>query len=421
MITPPEITIPQTIRVARPTEQRLSNGVRMLALTNPGQNVVRISFVFEAGTTTQHKPFVASSAQNLLSEGSSRHSAIEIAEALDYYGSYFEVSLDRDYSVITFCCLARFFEQSIGTFEEILLDPLYAPDEIAIYASKRKQSLAIERRKTATKARERFASALFGADHPYGVSYDEKHYDDITHNDLAEFYRRRYTAGNCFVVCSLDDDPARLARIARFAEQIPQAEVCSPVEIAAPHSSLYDFEQVDSAVQSSIRVGKLLFGRRHPDFVGMQVVSYILGGYFGSRLINNLRERNGFTYSIFASMVNMRHAGYMAIATDVGCEVSERAVEEILYEVGHLGRELVSTEELETVRRIMFGEFMRILDGPMGLVDVTIEATQNGTDNGYIASSLEEIRTITPERVRDLAQRYLDPETLTTVIVGNKN
>ena len=420
-MTPPEITIPQTIRVARPTEQRLSNGVRMLALTNPGQNVVRISFVFEAGTTTQHKPFVASSAQNLLSEGSSRHSAIEIAEALDYYGSYFEVSLDRDYSVITFCCLARFFEQSIGTFEEILLDTLYAPDEIAIYASKRKQSLAIERRKTATKARERFARALFGDDHPYGVSYDEKHYDDITHNDLAEFYRRRYTAGNCFVVCSLDDDPARLARIAQFAEQIPQAEECKPVEIAAPHSSLYDFEQVDSAVQSSIRVGKLLFGRRHPDFVGMQVVSYILGGYFGSRLINNLRERNGFTYSIFASMVNMRHAGYMAIATDVGCEVSERAVEEILYEVGHLREELVSAEELETVRRIMFGEFMRILDGPMGLVDVTIEATQNGTDNGYIASSLEEIRTITPERVRDLAQRYLDPTTLTTVIVGNKN
>ncbi|MBO5655638.1 MAG: insulinase family protein, partial [Rikenellaceae bacterium] len=408
-MTPPEITIPQTIRVARPTEQRLSNGVRMLALTNPGQNVVRISFVFEAGTTTQHKPFVASSAQNLLSEGSSRHSAIEIAEALDYYGSYFEVSLDRDYSVITFCCLARFFEQSIGTFEEILLDPLYAPDEIAIYASKRKQSLAIERRKTATKAREMFASALFGADHPYGVSYDEKHYDDITHNDLAEFYRRRYTAGNCFVVCSLDDDPARLARIAHFAEQIPQAEECKPIEIATPHSSLYDFEQVDSAVQSSIRVGKLLFGRRHPDFVGMQVVSYILGGYFGSRLINNLRERNGFTYSIFASMVNMRHAGYMAIATDVGCEVSERAVEEILYEVGCLREELVSAEELETVRRIMFGEFMRILDGPMGLVDVTIEATQNGTDNGYIASSLEEIRTITPERVRDLAQRYLDP------------
>jgi predicted Zn-dependent peptidase len=331
------------------------------------------------------------------------------------------VSLDRDYSVITFCCLARFFEQSIGTFEEILLDPLYAPDEIAIYASKRKQSLAIERRKTATKARERFASALFGADHPYGVSYDEKHYDDITHNDLAEFYRRRYTAGNCFVVCSLDNDPARLARIARFAEQIPQAEECKPIEIATPHSSLYDFEQVDSAVQSSIRVGKLLFGRRHPDFVGMQVVSYILGGYFGSRLINNLRERNGFTYSIFASMVNMRHAGYMAIATDVGCEVSERAVEEILYEVGHLREELVSAEELETVRRIMFGEFMRILDGPMGLVDVTIEATQNGTDNGYIASSLEEIRTITPERVRDLAQRYLDPTTLTTVIVGNKN
>ena len=115
----------------------------------------------------------------------------------------------------------------------------------------------------------------------------------------------------------------------------------------------------------------------------------------------------------------MRHAGYLAIATDVGSEVAERAIEEIRREVDLLRREPVSAEELETVRRIMFGEFMRILDGPMGVVDVTIEATQNGTDNSYIARSLEEIRTITPERVLDLAQRYLDPETLTTVVVGN--
>jgi predicted Zn-dependent peptidase len=174
-------------------------------------------------------------------------------------------------------------------------------------------------------------------------------------------------------------------------------------------------------MQSAVKIGFMALESSHPDFFKFRFLSVLLGGYFGSRLINNLRERNGFTYSIFASMVNMRHAGYMAIATDVGCEVSERAVEEILYEVGCLREELVSAEELETVRRIMFGEFMRILDGPMGLVDVTIEATQNGTDNGYIASSLEEIRTITPERVRDLAQRYLDPTTLTTVIVGNKN
>lgn len=419
-MTAPEITIPRTINVPEPATTTLDNGVRMFSFANAGQSVIRISFVFEAGTTTQSKPFVASATQNMLSEGSQQHSALQIAEALDYYGSYFEVNLDRDYSIITFCCLARFFDESIDTFEEILLDPLFAPDEIAIYADKRKQSLAIERRKTSTKARERFAQALFGASHPYGISSDEQHYDNLTHDDLEDFYRNRYCAENCFVVCSLGDNPTQLARIAAFAEKLPQRGPKQSITLPTPCSTLYDFEQVDTAVQTSVRMGKLLFGRRHPDFVGMQVVSYILGGYFGSRLINNLRERNGFTYSIFSSMINMRHAGYMAIATDVGCEVANQAVAEIQHEIELLRTALVPHDELETVRRIMFGEFMRILDGPMGIVDVAIEATQNGTDMGYIARSLDEIRTITPERVQALAQEYLDPATLTTVVVGKR-
>ncbi len=415
----PEITIPKTISVARPVTHTLSNGVRLLGYTNPEQSVVRISFVFEAGTTTQHKPFVASSTQNMLSEGSTSHSALQIAEALDYYGSYFEVNLDRDYSVITFCCLARFFEESIKTFEEILLDPLFDSDELAIYAGKRRQNLEIERRKTSTKARERFAQALFGAAHPYGVSYHEALYNDLTHDDLVSFYRKRYCAENCFVVCTLDNNDARLARIAEFAAKIPKGTKQNII-LPPTKSSLYEYEEVEGAVQSSIRIGKLLFGRSHPDFVGMQVVSYILGGYFGSRLINNLRERNGFTYSIFASMINMRHAGYFAIATDVGAEVSERAIEEIGREIKLLQNTLTDEAELETVKRIMFGEFMRILDGPMGVLDALIEATQNNTTLDYLADSLDQIRNITPERVQQLARQYLDTDTLTTVIVGKK-
>lgn len=416
----PEIKIPKTISVAKPRCQTLDNGVRLLGYTNADQSVVRISFVFEAGTTTQHKPFVASSTQNMLSEGSSSHSALQIAEALDYYGSYFEVNLDRDYSVITFCCLARFFDESIGTFEEILLDPLFDSGELAIYAGKRRQSLEIERRKTSTKARERFAQALFGKTHPYGVSYDEALYDNLTHDDLASFYRERYTAENCFVVCTLDNNEARLARIAEFAAKIPSRAAKNIITLPQPQSLLWDYEEVESAVQSSIRIGKLLFGRGHADFVGMQVVSYVLGGYFGSRLINNLRERNGFTYSIFSSMINMRHAGYFAIATDVGSDVAERAIDEIQNEICELQQTLMDEAELETVKRIMFGEFMRILDGPMGLLDALIEATQNGTSLDYIADSLEQIRNITPERVQQLAQQYLDTDTLTTVVVGRK-
>ena len=119
-------------------------------------------------------------------------------------------------------------------------------------------------------------------------------------------------------------------------------------------------------------------------------------------------------------MINMRHTGYFAIATDVGAEVSERAIEEIGREIKLLQNTLTDEAELETVKRIMFGEFMRILDGPMGVLDALIEATQNNTTLDYLADSLDQIRNITPERVQQLACQYLDTDTLTTVIVGKK-
>lgn len=414
----PPIIIPDSVAVAEPTLYTLPNGARLYAHSNPGQAVCRISFVFTAGTSTQTHPFVASSTENLLCEGSLRHSATQIADSLDYYGSYYEVSLDRDYAVVTFCCLTRFFEQSIPLFEEILLEPAFDSHEIEIYAEKRKQSLSIERSKSTTRARELFAIKLYGEQHPYGISSPERQYDNLQRDDIVEFYRSRYTSRCCFAVCTTDTAPEHLSRLMEFVGKIPDRGSCPDVTIPSALSAGYCYEPFKNAVQSSIRIGKVLFGRTHPDFTGMQILSYVLGGYFGSRLIKNLRERNGFTYSIFASMINMRYSGYFAIATDVGSEVTSEAVAEILREIELLCTEPIPEEELETVRRIMFGEYMRILDGPMGIVDATIEATENGTDNSYITRSIAALKAVTPEQLRDLAAKYLDPQGLTTVVVG---
>lgn len=414
----PAITIPDTVSVATPSQELLANGTTLYTIASEGQNVVRISLVFTAGTSTQTSPFVASATENLLSEGTLRHTAAEIAERLDYYGSYYEVSCDRDYAVLTFCSLTRFFDSSIDVFEEILTEPAFSENEIRIYADNRKQALAIERSKATTRARELFAQKLYGASHPYGISSPESCYDNLTRSNIIEFYRTHYVSGNCFAVCSTDTDTERLQRIRTFVGNLPQGISTATADIPEAHSEKYCREAFKGAAQASIRIGKVLFGRQHPDFVGMQVVSYILGGYFGSRLIQNLRERNGFTYSAFASIINLRASGYAAFATDVGCEHTEQAVTEIYNEIRRLAEEPISTTELEMVRRIMFGEFMRILDGPMGIVDVTIEAVQSGTDNGYINRALQEVRGITPERISALTLKYLDIDALTTVIVG---
>ena len=151
----------------------------------------------------------------------------------------------------------------------------------------------------------------------------------------------------------------------------------------------------------------------------MQVLTTLLGGYFGSRLMQNLRERNGFTYGVFSAMVNFQKAGYLAIATQVGVEVTDEALRQIAAEIERLREELVPDEELQLVKNIMAGEMMRILDGPFGIADVTTENILCGFDNAQIARNLERIRAISANEIRSLAQRYLAQEDLVTVVAGD--
>ena len=151
----------------------------------------------------------------------------------------------------------------------------------------------------------------------------------------------------------------------------------------------------------------------------MQVLSTLLGGYFGSRLMQNLREQNGYTYGVYSAMVNFQQTGYLAIATQVGTEVTEDALQQIATEIDRLRTERVSEQELSLVKNIMAGEMMRILDGPFGIADVTTENILCGFDNRQIEENLRRIRNTTPDEILSLAQRYLAPEDMVTVVAGD--
>ena len=415
----PELTIPTNIEVTLSLEHKSKNGVAIHVINTADYEVVRVSFVFGAGTRSQNHPFVASATANMLAEGSREFTAQQLAERLDYYGSYFDVNIDRDYAYITFCSLKKFFPQTAEVIEQIILHPVFPQKEVATYCTKRRQQLTIERQKVETKAREKFAQSIFGEKHPYGVSYSESEYDSITREHIEEHYNKLYTAQNSMIVCSGSITEDVLNRIKAIAEQLPKGERGMADGVPAFETSHYQRIHHAGALQSSIRMGRLLFQRTHPDFVPIQVLATILGGYFGSRLMQNLRERNGFTYGVFSAMVNFQHTGYLAIATQVGTEVTDEALKQIAHEIEILRTERVDEEELLLVKNIMAGEMMRILDGPFGIADVTTENILCGLDNSQINENLRRIRQTTPDDILRLAQKYLDPKDLVTVVVGD--
>ena len=413
----PDIIIPDSVVMPRTEEHTSANGVKIYTLASNDFEVVRFTFVFRAGSSMQHKPFTASTTSNMLAEGSTTLSAQQIADELDFYGSYFDVNIDRDYVYISFATLSKFFEQTLRVAREIILRPAFSSKELRTYCSKRKQGLAIERKKIDVQSRELFGKALFGDEHPYGISADESLYDDITREDIVALYEELYTADNCFMVCSGNIDEAVIGGMKEIAEALPKGKATLP-EFPATVTTHKVYKEVESAVQSSIRIGRLLFPRTHPDFVGMQVVATVLGGYFGSRLMQNLREMHGYTYGVMAAMINFEKEGYLAIATQVTRDHTEDALREIYYEIERLRTELIDEEELQLAKNMMIGEILRILDGPFGIADVTIENIMCGMDNSSTEKNVELINAITPEEVQRLAAKYLCREDLVEVVVG---
>lgn len=414
----PPFRLPGRLNIPPAQQTVLPNGIRLWTIDAGTQPLIRLSLVFGAGTRYQSAPFVASAVLNLMSEGTARYTAAQIAGMFDFYGIYYDTSIDRDYSVVTVSCLSRFLPKTLELLGEILFEPLFPERELEIYASKRKQQLVIEREKPSYQARELFSEALFGKEHPYGRVSPAAEYDNLTTGLLRSFYETYYTAGNLFAVASGEVTPTAREAMAQFLCRFGSGLAVSDPGVPQARSTAMIREKRNGALQSSIRIGKVLFPKEHPDFNGMQVAATVLGGYFGSRLVKNLREDKGYTYGIYSAMLNMQHSGYFAVASDVTAPATDDAVAEILKEVERLRTEPVPPAELDMVRNIIVGEMMRILDGPFGIADVTIENVQCGMTNGALTAFFDEVRTITPDRIRELAVRWLDPASFSTVIVG---
>lgn len=413
----PEIHPISLPRVPHYEVTKAANGTPLYTLHNSTQGVVRVSFVFRAGTSYQTVPFSASTVVNTLSEGTQNLSGEQIAEGLDFVGSYYDANIDRDWSVVTFCSLGKFIDPTLDIAEEVILRPSFPEREIASYCAKRKEQLHIQRSKPEQLSRELFGKSLFGENHPYGITSSEEAYDDLSPELLREFYQAHYNAANAFAVISGDFGPEVEERVKAILAALPEGKEASR-EIPPLESVPFAKESLEGAVQSSVKIGIPLFSRSHPDFIPLQVLATAMGGYFGSRLMQNLREEHGYTYGAYAAMINLDQSGYFVMSAEVAAEHTDEAIAEFFNELERIASEPIGEEELEIVRKIIVGDVMRIFDGPFGAADVTIENIQNGERNDYTEHFMECVRTITPAELLAVAERHLQKNRCTVTIIG---
>ncbi len=417
--SPPAILEVLNLSLPRPELIHLDNGIPVYVLDFPGQEILKIEVVYRAGRPEERKRLAARATSKLLREGTHTRSAAEIAEHFDYYGGSISVPPHLDTSNFILFSLSKYAHELIPVFAEVLQQPSFPEAELETFCRTNVQELQIDLEKVEVLAYRSITELIFGEQHPYGYNSVAEDYANLTRQDIVQHFETWYTPSNCTIFASGRIDTDVLGLLNQY---FGQSRVSGLVPVFEPTFAVFKPRKVHltqpASLQTAIRVGRRLFGREHPDFNGVFVLNTILGGYFGSRLMMNIREKKGFTYNIYSTADAMLRDGCFYIATEVNKDKAAATLRAIVAEMKKLRQEPVSEDELAMVRNYLLGMLLNGLDGPMNISDVVRGLVVDELPWESYDVLVHTIRNITPEDVQQLAQKYLHPADFWTVTVG---
>ncbi|MCB0638402.1 MAG: insulinase family protein [Lewinella sp.] len=397
----------------------LRNGLPVYGARLGTQEIVRIELVCWAGRPYELQPLTAMAAGQLLKEGTRRRSGRELAEFFDFYGANLRIPFQMDTTNVVLYCLNRHLETVLPVLAEMIAEPAFPADELASLVRRRKQSLLEDLSQNDVVAYRQITECFFGPDHPYGYNSSAARYDELAVAGIAEHHQRLVHAGNGFIVLSGQVTPAVEAQLDRYLGDLPVGlAAADPALTPKTESPRTIYLPRPNTAQTAIRIGRRLFSRQHPDAHGLYVLANLLGGYFGSRLMENLREDKGYTYNVSASYDSLRWDGSFQIDAEVGNEVVEGTRREIFHEMDRLREELVPAAEMDMLRNYLMGSSLSMIDGPFNWAETVRTLLSEGLPLSAFAELVSTIQTITPEQLRELAQRYFDPGQMWEVTVG---
>ena len=419
----PEIQPLKNFHIQTPVRTTLPNGIPLTVINAGEQEVVRMDVLFSGGRWQQSQKLQALFTNRMLREGTTKYTAATIAEKLDYYGSWLELSSSSEYAYITVYSLNKYLAKTLEVVESMIKEPLFPQKELQTILDTNIQQYLVNTSKVDFLAHRSLLKSLYGEQHPCGKIVMEEDYHTITPEVLREFYERHYHSGNCSIFLSgkvTDDIISRVTDI--FGIPFGQYQLQMP-KSSFPFAAIPEkriFTEREDALQSAVKMGCTTITREHPDYPKLRVLMTLFGGYFGSRLMSNIREDKGYTYGISAGVVFYPDSGLLIVSTETDNEYVEPLIQEVYHEIDRLHLDPVSAEELRIVRNYMLGEMCRSYESPFSLSDAWIFIATSGLKDDYFARSLQAVNEITPAEIQDLAQRYLCKETLKEVIAGKK-
>lgn len=397
----------------------LKNNVPVYAINAGVEEVMMLEFIFYAGNCYEQKNIIAAATNSLLKNGTSEKTAFQINEHFEYYGAYLNRTCHNEYATLTLHCLSKHLNKLLPVIKEILTESIFAEQELEIFKQNSRQQLSVNLQKCDFVANRLIDKSLYGEDHPYGKFSTAEVYDALLANELRIFYKDYYVNGKCIMLAAgkLPADFEEQLNIF-FGDLTFNQPVARPENIANP--ATVKKSRVDSdpkGVQGAIRIARPFPNRHHPDFKKVMILNTLFGGFFGSRLMANIREEKGYTYGIHSYIQNHIQQTAWMISTEAGKDVCEATIEEVYKEMNFLKEELIDEEELLLVKNYMMGSNLGDLDGPFHIVNRWKNLILNDLDEDYFYDSMNTIKNITAEELKELAEKYLVQEEFFELVV----
>ncbi len=421
---PPQPGKPSTNPFPTFTRHELPNGIPLYIVENHTQPYLSLQLVLRSGAAWDGKiPGLAEFTSSLLMSGAGERSAEELAEEIDYLGAMLDAGAGRDETTVGLGCLSRYLRQGLDLMADVALRPLFAPDEVARERKQAIASLKQNRADASYLASVQFRREVYGAS-PYGSEIDgtEESLKRITSVECLAHHTAHFTAGNAFFVAAGDIDPAEL--IAMLSEGFSQWTGSPPVPPAfpdPPENSSLRIVIVDrpGSVQSAIRIGSSGLARRDEDYIALVTANTLLGGYFNSRINNNLRERNGFTYGARSGVEALRMPGSFGVSASVGNDVTARALEEILNELRTITSEPVGEDELTMVKNYIVGAQALQTETPGQVASFVRTIALHDLPADYYRLFPDRVRSLQSDDLLRVAKRVMLPERMLAVVAGD--
>jgi len=399
---------------------RLANGLPLYWLNAGVQDVIELDFIFPAGMWYEQKPAVAHATAGLLKNGTSKHTAHQIHEALEFYGASLKTSANNDFATVTLYTLAKHLPALLPVVHEVITDAIFPEEEVAIHKQNAIQRLLVNLRQCEFVANQRIDALLFGEFHPYGRYSKQEKIEALTREDIVDFYKEHYDLSHVKIFMSGRIGENEVACIEQVFGKVPVVakELLSETFSApAPSDKKHNILNDPNGVQGAVRIGRLFPNRHHPDFAPMVVLNTLFGGYFGSRLMSNIREDKGFTYGIYSSLSPYINGGSMIVHTEAGRDVLDAAVKEVYYEMDQLCKEAAPEEELMLVKNYLLGNLLGDLDGPFSIMQRWRSLILNGFEVDHFNKNIQVYKTVTAAELQALAQKYYKLDEFYEVVV----